>query len=97
MNKEEFIKRQIQVKQHEDDLFEETYNLLSDMLNEMTFDEKQKIHGFRVDDGYYLVNVGENGEITINNEYSETISIESLSQSDMKFMVDYIFFNIWNK
>ena len=45
MNKEEFIKRQIDIKLHENALYKETNELLSDMLNSMTYQEKQKING----------------------------------------------------
>ena len=50
MNKEEFIKRQIDIKLHENALYKETNELLSDMLNSMTYQEKQKINGIRLSD-----------------------------------------------
>ncbi len=90
MNKEEFIKRQIDIKLHENALYKETNELLSDMLNSMTYQEKQKINGIRLSDDREISVEGNSVLILDDFEYS---SIMNLNQSESKYIIDILLFN----
>lgn len=87
MNKEEFIKRQIDIKLHENALYKETNELLSDMLNSMTYQEKQKINGIRLSDDREISVEGNSVLILDDFEYS---SIMNLNQSESKYIIDIL-------
>ncbi len=87
MNKEEFIKRQIDIKLHENALYKETNELLSDMLNSMTYQEKQKINGIRLSDDREISVEGNSVLILDDFEYS---SIMNLSQTESKYIIDIL-------
>ncbi len=87
MNKEEFIKRQIDIKLHENALYKETNELLSDMLNSMTYQEKQKINGIRLSDDREISVEGNSVLILDDFEYS---SIMNLSQTESKYIIDML-------
>ena len=87
MNKEEFIKRQIDIKLHENALYKETNELLSDMLNSMTYQEKQKINGIRLSDDREISVEGNSVLILDEFEYS---SIMNLNQSESKYIIDIL-------
>ncbi len=90
MNKEEFIKRQIDIKLHENALYKETNELLSDMLNSMTYQEKQNINGIRLSDDREISVEGNSVLILDDFEYS---SIMNLNQSESKYIIDILLFN----
>ena len=90
MNKEEFIKRQIDIKLHENALYKETNELLSDMLNSMTHQEKQNINGIRLSDDREISVEGNSVLILDDFEYS---SIMNLNQSESKYIIDILLFN----
>ena len=92
MNKEEFIKRQIDIKLHENALYKETNELLSDMLNSMTYQEKQKINGIRLSDDREISVEGNSVLILDDFEYSYS-SIMNLNQSESKYIIDILLFN----
>ena len=87
MNKEEFIKRQINIKLHENALYKETNELLSDMLNSMTYQEKQNINGIRLSDDREISVEGNSVLILDDFEYS---SIMNLSQTESKYIIDML-------
>ena len=87
MNKEEFIKRQIDIKLHENALYKETNELLSDMLNSMTYQEKQNINGIRLSDDREISVEGNSVLILDDFEYS---SIMNLSQTESKYIIDML-------
>lgn len=87
MNKEEFIKRQIDIKLHENALYKETNELLSDMLNSMTYQEKQKINGIRLSDDREISVEGNSVLILDDFGYS---SIMNLSQTESKYIIDML-------
>ncbi len=87
MNKEEFIKRQIDIKLHENALYKETNELLSDMLNSMTYQEKQNINGIRLSDDREISVEGNSVLILDDFEYS---SIMNLSQTESKYIIDIL-------
>ena len=87
MNKEEFRKRQIDIKLHEDALYKETNELLSDMLNSMTYQEKQNINGIRLSDDREISVEGNSVLILDDFEYS---SIMNLSQTESKYIIDIL-------
>lgn len=87
MNKEEFIKRQIDIKLHENALYKETNELLSDMLNSMTYQEKQKINGIRLSDDREISVEGNSVLMLDDFEYS---SIMNLSQTESKYIIDML-------
>ena len=87
MNKEEFIKRQIDIKLHENALYKETNELLSDMLNSMTYQEKQKINGIRLSDDREISVEGNSVLILDDFEYS---SIMNLNQTESKYIIDML-------
>ena len=87
MNKEEFRKRQIDIKLHEDALYKETNELLSDMLNSMTYQEKQKINGIRLSDDREISVEGNSVLILDDFGYS---SIMNLSQTESKYIIDML-------
>lgn len=92
MNKEEFIKRQIDIKLHENALYKETNELLSDMLNSMTYQEKQNINGIRLSDDREISVEGNSVLILDDFEYSYS-SIMNLNQSESKYIIDILLFN----
>lgn len=87
MDKEEFRKRQIDIKLHEDALYKETNELLSDMLNSMTYQEKQNIDGIRLSDDREISVEGNSVLILDDFEYS---SIMNLSQTESKYIIDML-------
>lgn len=87
MNKEEFIKRQIDIKLHENALYKETNELLSDMLNSMTYQEKQKINGIRLSDDREISVEG--NSVLILDDFGHS-SIMNLSQTESKYIIDML-------
>ena len=83
-------KRQIDIKLHENALYKETNELLSDMLNSMTYQEKQKINGIRLSDDREISVEGNSVLILDDFEYS---SIMNLNQSESKYIIDILLFN----
>ena len=89
MNKEEFIKRQIDIKLHENALYKETNELLSDMLNSMTYQEKQNINGIRLSDDREI-SVEGNSVLILDDYNFEYSSIMNLSQTESKYIIDML-------
>jgi hypothetical protein len=96
MTKEQLIERQIYVRQRETELHLETQKLLFDILSRMTTEQKDKLKGYNIDDGYCGIddNISSGGFDVIDDDGNIFYHpIDDLSQIQQKELIDHIIIN----
>jgi len=94
--KGQLIDRQITIKEKEIALHAETQKLLFDLLSRMTPEQKSKLRGYNIDDGYCSIdgNCSSDGfDVTDDDGNSFYHPIDDLRQTQQKDLVDFILCN----
>ncbi|MEI6421163.1 MAG: hypothetical protein WCP55_03035 [Lentisphaerota bacterium] len=93
MTRKEMKEWQVRIWEAENQLKNETLDLLKEMIKDLTHDEILKVKGFIVNEYDFITQIDDIKICTIETR----IRLDSMSQKDLKSIIDFISLNIWVK
>lgn len=97
MNRNNFISRQLDIRQREINLHGDTQQLLFDILTNMSGINLDRLSGYHINDSIEIVDVDGSYRELLNvlswEDESYQISIDNITQEEQKLLIDYIIEN----